>query len=132
MEEQLLQGILAEYRLGFINTVENINSEISSSITEAAYWRGMELSKTRRSNGQVIRGGFRDIVDTGELLQSQDLTYDFSNPSVMEANISFSAPHYKYVRFGTRHTPARDFVGRGYHRAVPFDDLGAEVVRNSY
>ena len=67
------------------------------------YWGSFGV--TRRKSGEVVQGGFRDIVDTGELKNSMKV----SNVSPKRAHILVGAKHAAIVYFGTR----------GHKRKVP-------------
>ena len=81
------------------------------------HWNGFESSKTRRKNGTRVYGANRDIYDTGELAKSMQFKLKQTG-YFTKMELSFSAPHYQYVRYGTRHMAGRDFVGRATTRVT--------------
>jgi hypothetical protein len=60
------------------------------------YWGSFGV--TRRKSGEVVQGGFRDIVDTRELRDSMSVT----NVSPKRAYILVGAKHAAIVYFGVR------------------------------
>ncbi len=105
------------YEKAFRDLAADIAIETTVTLRRREHWSGFESSKTRRRNGTRVYGANRDIVDTGEL--SQSMRFKLSQTGYFtKMELSFSAPHYQFVRFGTRKMAGRDFVGRATARAT--------------
>jgi len=68
-----------------------VENNIYQNITKPQNW-GNSFGKTRRKNGQIIEGGFRDIVDQGVFRDSFDVFWR-GNDLVFTS----TAPHFRYV-----------------------------------
>lgn len=134
----MLEDIELNVRSNFKNLAEQAYDKIEDAVRLKNNWRGFEGSITKRrgdkyirganrGQGRVVRGAYRNIVDTGELANSQNLDTN-DNDGVVSYEISFSAPHYNYVRFGTRNMPGRDFVGLGYSRIKDIEDIDSIIL----
>ena len=88
---------------GFEQTVKNFANQCTEEIeSEKWQWDGI----THRSNGQVV-GSPRDIVDTGELRDSQAILIEGN-----KASVDYSAEHAVKVHEGSPadNYPARPFM----------------------
>ena len=57
----------------FKRTANDLNEALHSTIVSPRNWSGFEQSVTRRKNGEIVRGAFRNIEDLGNLESSQDM-----------------------------------------------------------
>lgn len=76
--------------------------------------------ETRRKNGQIA-SVIRDIVDTGELMNSQKLQYKYGRTTAI---FSWTAPHAGYVLTGFvtglgNVYPGRNWIKSGISKARP-------------
>ena len=65
-------------RAGFESAVEAYDQTNRDVISEPRDW-GSGFGVTHRSNGEVVVGGYRNIVDLGNLKRSQEYTIEESN-----------------------------------------------------
>lgn len=91
----------------FDEIVDAYREEVTRQIEEPQAW-GAGFGRTVRSDGSVVEGGFRNIVDTSELKDSQ------SDQRVgrLEHEFRWDATHAIYVHEGTREVPPRPFTRR--------------------
>ncbi len=101
----------------FEKTVYAIAREETRTIEEINDW-GSGFGVTHRKNGEVVVGGNRNIVDTGELRGSLEV-----NVNGTEATISWEADHAAKVFFGEHRIPGRDWhsitmINVGYDNGI--------------
>lgn len=124
-----MRGIVKKYDTAFNAQTKIVEREIRNSLSKTGYWGGFESSRTRRSNGEIVTGARRNILDTGELIQSmRSKTTKTRTTGALTFEISFDADHYRYVRFGTRNMAGRDFVKRGIDRAFSFRSMRSNLL----
>lgn len=87
-------------RKAFQKTAEAFDDKNKEIITQPRMWEGFEGSTTRRSNGEIVHGAFRNIQDMGNLLNSQKLTVQ-GNVAALSWNGNGETP-VQNVYFGFR------------------------------
>ncbi len=98
---------------GYHKALEQIGAEIGQEsrrvMIQPQHWSGFEGRLTRRKNKTIAYGSFRNIVDTGNLMNSQKVTV-YQDNNETRVTVSYDSEYYDYVRYGTRLVPARDWV----------------------
>lgn len=89
----------------FDGIVEGYKQELDDVISNPRYW-GQGFGTTRRKNGEIVSGGFRNIVDTQELKNSQS----DSRTGKLEHTFEWDAGHATIVHEGTRNMPPRPWT----------------------
>ena len=85
--------------------VDGYRDELISVVENPQYW-GEGFGRTIRSDGSVVVGGYRNIVDTGELRDSMD---DYRSDD-FEHTFEWSADHAVIVHEGTRKNSPRPWT----------------------
>lgn len=85
--------------------VDGYRDELQKVITEPQQW-GAGFGRTVRSDGSVVEGGFRNIVDTSELKNSQS----DKRVGEFEHQFEWDAEHAVLVHEGTRLMGSRPFT----------------------
>ena len=90
-----------------------LDRQLRLTIATPSYWDGFDESVTRRKNGTIVVGGFRNIIDTGELASSQ--TTEINNGSMVVEWSSSTTP-ISGVFFGHRtksgYVEGRDWISK--------------------
>ena len=85
------------------------NQAMKDVFNNPYYWVGFENSVTRRQNGQIVAGAFRNIFDTGELANSQVARFGTD-----KVEYAWTAEYASSVFFGHRtgnmFIPGRNWV----------------------
>lgn len=89
----------SRFAQGFKAAFEEFNRANEEAITEPRYWGG-GFGRTFRQNGEIVVGGFRNVVDTSALKDSQ-------SPEIIETGKG------RITWDGNGETPAAD-VHEGY------------------
>ncbi len=89
----------------FRKVVENYAQECKVTLNEPRYWEG-EWGITHRVNGEVVFGNVRNIVDTGDLRDSQRVFY----LSPLSAKISWGTG----IDYAAKVFYGQAIVGGGY------------------
>ncbi len=89
----------------FSKIVDAYKDELNAVMDNPRYW-GQGFGRTKRMNGEVVEGGFRNIVDTGELRDSLIV----SSTGRFEVEFEWTADHAVTVHEGSRNQPPRPFT----------------------
>lgn len=96
----------------FQDTMRQLDSEFQDVMTVDRYWAGFEGSETKRQNGEVVSGAFRNIVDLNNAAGSQKLELSDSR-AVFTWDGNGVTPVYS-IFFGHRtetgFVPGRDWI----------------------
>lgn len=60
----------------FVKTVQQVSDKNQEVLREERYWKGFEGRVTHRQNGEVVVGATRNIVDTSNLANSQQVSVE--------------------------------------------------------
>ncbi|MGV2830603.1 hypothetical protein [Myxosarcina sp. GI1(2024)] len=120
--------VIQKYQQAFEKTALAFDAANRDAITEVNYWAGFEGRRTVRSDGSLVIGANRNIVDTGSLKTSQKITIgNFSARLEWDGNGNTPAAE---VYFGRRtefgYVPGRDWISVALNNV----DLGQMFKKN--
>ncbi|MGL6342704.1 MAG: hypothetical protein ACRC80_26640 [Waterburya sp.] len=64
---------LERFKTSFRKSAEVLNGALKDTISQPRDWDGFQNRLTIRQNGEIVQGSFRNIVDLGNLRDSQKL-----------------------------------------------------------
>lgn len=100
-----------KYQDAFENTAKRFDRALRDTIALPRHWQGFEDSVTYRSNGTIVRGAFRNIIDEGNLASSQ--TTIITNGTMMTTWQSSETPVLSVFfghRTATGYVAGRDWI----------------------
>ena len=118
----------SKYQQSLLLVAKELEIEATKALSDKNYWSGFEGRLTRRKNGDIVIGARRNIIDRGGLIDSQKLVVTKKeNGTVYSTELRYSAPHYRFVRLGTKDIPGRDWVKLAQNRALRGNSLGNRI-----
>lgn len=116
--------IRRKYEDAFEETARKFDMALRDAISIPRHWAGFEDSVTHRSNGSVVRGAFRNIIDEGNLSSSQTTT--ITNGTMLTSWQSSDTPVLS-VFFGHRtangYVAGRDWIEVALEEFNPVEDF---------
>lgn len=102
----------------FTKVIEKALEKINEQLTEKR--RPYPAGRiTKRKSGQVVIGGPRDVYDLGTLVKSYEkiekTAANFGSDKIT-AGARWTAPHAKFIYFGTKYQPAYPWITLGLRR----------------
>ena len=73
--KSLKDRIHSKINRAFQSAIEDLGGGFRDKITTPQTWEGFENSITVRQNGEIVRGAFRNIVDSSNLRDSQTIVF---------------------------------------------------------